>query len=438
MNIKGKKVKYYTLGCKLNFSETSTIGRELAKYGIEKADETEVADIIVVNTCSVTDQADKKCRQAIKKMINRNPGAYVIVVGCYAQLKPDEVAAIEGVNIVLSAKDKFNVEKYLEHIDDDILGETQPCEIKEIKNFHTSYSLGDRTRCFLKVQDGCDYFCTYCTIPYARGKSRNMSIDEVVTEVNYLADKDIKEVALTGINTGDFGKSTGESFIDLVKALDKVEKIERFRISSVEPNLLSDDVIEFVASSNKFAPHFHIPLQSGSDEVLKLMRRRYDTALFAHRIEKVKELMPDAFIGVDVIVGMRGETEELFNEAYDFIDGLDVNQLHVFPYSERAGTKALEIDYVVPVDVRRQRAKKLIDLSKKKLHDYYQKFTGRKVSVLFEEGQSKDFMSGFSEQYIRVEHKYDAELVNKVVEVELTGLLDQEEGKTLAQGCVVL
>lgn len=437
MNIKGKKVKYYTLGCKLNFSETSTIGRELAKYGVEKAEESEIADIIVVNTCSVTDQADKKCRQAIKKMINRNPGAYVVVVGCYAQLKPDEVAAIEGVNIVLSAKDKFNVEKYLEHLDDKIEGETHPCEIKEINSFHTSYSLGDRTRCFLKVQDGCDYFCTYCTIPYARGRSRNMSIEETLKEVNEIADRNIKEIVLTGINTGDFGKSTGESFIDLLKALDKVEKIERFRISSVEPNLLSDEVIEFVASSNKFAPHFHIPLQSGSDDVLKLMRRRYDTALFAHRIEKIKELMPDAFIGVDVIVGMRGETEELFNEAYDFIKGLDVSQLHVFPYSERAGTKALDIDYIVPVDVRRQRAKKLIELSDNRLHDFYERFTGKRIKVLFEEGQSKDVMSGFSEQYIRVEHKYDAELVNKVVEVELTGLIDQEEGKTLAQGCKV-
>jgi len=413
MMIKGKKVVYYTLGCKLNFSETSTIGRELAKYGVEKAENGEIADIIVVNTCSVTDQADKKCRQAIKKLIKRNPGAYVIVVGCYAQLKPDEVASIEGVNIVLSAKDKFNVEKYIEHLDENIYGETHPCEIKEIKNFHTSYSLGDRTRCFLKVQDGCDYFCTYCTIPYARGRSRNMSIEETVKEVNYIADRNIKEIVITGINTGDFGKSTGESFIDLIKALDEVEKIGRFRISSVEPNLLSDEIIEFVASSKKFAPHFHIPLQSGSDEVLKLMRRRYDTALFAHRIEKIKELMPDAFIGVDVIVGMRGETEEYFNEAYEFIKGLDVSQLHVFPYSERAGTKALELDYIVPIDVRRHRAKKLIGLSENKLSEFYKKFTGKRVKVLFEEGHSSEFMSGFSENYIRAEHKYEPELVNK-------------------------
>jgi threonylcarbamoyladenosine tRNA methylthiotransferase MtaB len=440
MMIKGKKVVFYTLGCKLNFSETSTIGRELAKHGVVKAQDGEIADIIVVNTCSVTDQADKKCRQAIKKLINRNPGAYVIVVGCYAQLKPDEVASIEGVNIVLSAKDKFNVEKYLEHLDDKILGETHPCEIKEIKNFHTSYSLGDRTRCFLKVQDGCDYFCTYCTIPYARGRSRNMSIEETVKEVNEIADRNIKEIVLTGINTGDFGKSTGESFIDLIKALDEVEKIERFRISSVEPNLLSDEVIEFVASSKKFAPHFHIPLQSGSDEVLKLMRRRYDTALFAHRIEKIKELMPDAFIGVDVIVGMRGETEEYFNDAFEFIKGLDVSQLHVFPYSERAGTKALDIDYVVPIHERKLRAKKLIELSENKLSEFYERFTGKKVKVLFEEGNNKEFMSGFSENYIRVEHKFDPELVNKVVEVELTGLKAEHDGDNhpCVQNCTVL
>ncbi len=440
MMIKGKKVVYYTLGCKLNFSETSTIARELAKYGVVKANEGEIADIIVVNTCSVTDQADKKCRQAIKKLINRNPGAYVIVVGCYAQLKPDEVASIKGVNIVLSAKDKFNVEKYLQHIDEKIFGETHPCEINEIKSFHTSYSLGDRTRCFLKVQDGCDYFCTYCTIPYARGRSRNMSIEEAVKEVNEIADRNIKEIVLTGINTGDFGKSTGESFIDLIKALDEVEKIERFRISSIEPNLLSDEIIEFVASSKKFAPHFHIPLQSGSDEVLKLMKRRYDTALFAHRIEKIKELMPDAFIGVDVIVGMRGETEEYFNDAYEFIKGLDVSQLHVFPYSERAGTKALELDYVVPVDVRRQRAKKLIEHSDVKLSRFYKKFTGKRAKVLFEEGNSKEFMSGFSENYIRVEHKYDSDLVNKVVEVELTGVKSEHDGDNhiCVQNCMVL
>lgn len=419
--IEGKKVLFYTLGCKLNFSETSSIGRQLKDYGVEKVVEGEIADIIVVNTCSVTDQADKKCRQVIRKLIKQNPGAYVIVVGCYAQLKPDEVSAIEGVDLVLSVKDKFNVEKYIEHIKNNI-DETLPCDIKEVTDFHTSYSLGDRTRCFLKVQDGCDYFCSYCTIPYARGKSRNMSIQKTIDEVNLIASKGIKEIVITGINTGDFGKSTGESFFDLIKQLDELDAIERYRISSIEPNLLTDEIVEWVSKSKKFTPHFHIPLQAGTNEVLALMGRRYTTETFAHRIDTIKKFMPNAFIGIDVIAGMMGETPELFARAKDFIQGLDFQQLHVFPYSERKGTKALDIEYVVPMGERRERAHILGNLSEQRLKAFYEKNIGQQVKVLFEEGNANGYMSGFSENYLRVEMPYNEELVNRIVEVKLKGI----------------
>ena len=421
--IEGKKVLFYTLGCKLNFSETSSIGRQLKEFGVEKVEEGEIADIIVVNTCSVTDQADKKCRQTIKKLAKRNPGAYVIVVGCYAQLKPEEVSAIEGVDLVLSVKDKFNVQKYVEHIESRI-DETLPCDIKDVADFHTSYSLGDRTRCFLKVQDGCDYFCTYCTIPYARGKSRNMSIEKTIDEVNSIAARGIKEIVITGINTGDFGKSTGESFFDLIKKLDELEGIERYRISSIEPNLLTDEIIEWVSKSKKFTPHFHIPLQAGSNEVLALMQRRYTTELFAHRVETIKKFMPNAFIGIDVIAGMMGETPELFEKSKEFIESLDFQQLHVFPYSERRGTKALEIDYVVPVGERRERGRELGELSEQRLKAFYEKYIGQKVKVLFEEDHNKDIMAGFSENYIRVEMPYQSDLINTIAEVELIGISD--------------
>jgi len=416
--IEGKKVLFYTLGCKLNFSETSSIGRQLKEFGVEKVSEGEIADIIVVNTCSVTDQADKKCRQIIKKLIKRNPGAYVIVVGCYAQLKPEEVSAIDGVDLVLSVKDKFDVQKYVEHIESNI-DETLPCDIKEVADFHTSYSLGDRTRCFLKVQDGCDYFCSYCTIPYARGKSRNMSIAKTVDEVKLIASRGVKEIVITGINTGDFGKSTGETFFDLIKQLDTLEGIERYRISSIEPNLLSDEIIEWVSKSKKFTPHFHIPLQAGTNEVLALMQRRYTTELFAHRVATIKKFMPDAFIGVDVIAGMRGETPELFQKAKEFIEGLDFQQLHVFPYSERRGTKALDIEYIVPVGERRERGHVLGELSEQRHKEFYEKHLGDTVKVLFEEGHNTDTMSGFSENYIRVEMPYNQELVNTLVDVKL-------------------
>jgi len=423
MMIEGKKVLFYTLGCKLNFSETSSIGRQLKEFGVEKVEEGEIADIIVVNTCSVTDQADKKCRQTIKKLAKRNPGAYVIVVGCYAQLKPEEVSAIEGVDLVLSVKDKFNVQKYVEHIESRI-DETLPCDIKDVADFHTSYSLGDRTRCFLKVQDGCDYFCTYCTIPYARGKSRNMSIEKTIDEVNSIAARGIKEIVITGINTGDFGKSTGESFFDLIKKLDELEGIERYRISSIEPNLLTDEIIEWVSKSKKFTPHFHIPLQAGSNEVLALMQRRYTTELFAHRVETIKKFMPNAFIGIDVIAGMMGETPELFEKSKEFIESLDFQQLHVFPYSERRGTKALEIDYVVPVGERRERGRELGELSEQRLKAFYEKYIGQKVKVLFEEDHNKDIMAGFSENYIRVEMPYQSDLINTIAEVKLIGISD--------------
>lgn len=428
--IEGKKVLFYTLGCKLNFSETSSIGRQLKEHGVEKVSQGEIADIIVVNTCSVTDHADKKCRQVIKKLAKRNPGAYVIVVGCYAQLKPDEVAAVEGVDLVLSVKDKFNVDKYIEHIENRV-DEALPCDIKDINDFHTSYSLGDRTRCFLKVQDGCDYFCTYCTIPFARGKSRNMSIHKTINEVKSIASKGIKEIVITGINTGDFGKSTGETFFDLIKELDKLEGIERYRISSIEPNLLSDEIIQWVSKSQKFTPHFHIPLQAGTDEVLALMHRRYTTELFAHRVATIKKYMPNAFIGIDVIVGMMGETAELFEQSKAFIESLDFQQLHVFPYSERRGTKALEIEYVVPVGERRERGRILGELSESRTKAFYEKYIGQTLKILFEEEHNKDVMSGFSDNYLRVEMPYDHKLVNTLVNVKIVSL--SENGNLIGE-----
>ena len=333
-----KTAVYYTLGCKLNFSETSTIGKILREAGVRTARKGEKADICVVNTCSVTEMADKKCRQAIHRLVKQHPGAFVVVTGCYAQLKPGDVAKIDGVDVVLGAEQKGELLQYLGDLQKHEKGEAITTTTKDIRSFSPSCSRGDRTRFFLKVQDGCDYFCSYCTIPFARGRSRNGTIASMVEQARQAAAEGGKEIVLTGVNIGDFGKTTGESFFDLVKALDQVEGIERYRISSIEPNLLTDAIIEFVSHSRSFMPHFHIPLQSGCDEVLQLMRRRYDTALFASKVRKIKEVMPDAFIGVDVIVGTRGETEEYFEEAYQFIAGLDVTQLHVFSYSERPGT----------------------------------------------------------------------------------------------------
>lgn len=405
-----KKAVYYTLGCKLNFAETSTVGAELKARGVRTARKGEIADICVVNTCSVTEVADSKCRQAIHRLVRNHPGAIVVVTGCYAQLKPEQVSAMEGVDLVLGSNEKGQiVDAILERIhmmpEERKLAahEHRTVRTADIRNFMPSCSCGDRTRYFLKVQDGCDYFCTYCTIPFARGRSRNGSIELLVSQAREAAMAGAKEIVITGVNIGDFGKTTGESFLDLLKALDAVESIERYRISSIEPNLLTDEVLQFCAQSRAFMPHFHIPLQSGSDEVLRLMRRKYDTALFRSKVERVLELMPDAFIGVDTIVGTRGETEELFQEAYDYMASLPVAQYHVFPYSERPGTKALEIPHKVRPEEKKERSQKILDLSERITHDFYNRYIGKVRPVLLEHSKSKRTMHGFTDNYIRVE-----------------------------------
>ena len=421
-----KKAVYYTLGCKLNFSETSTIGKILKEAGVRTARKGEVADICIVNTCSVTEVADKKCRQVIHRLAKENPGAFIVVTGCYAQLKPGQVADIEGVDLVLGAEQKGDLIKYLGDMQKREHGEAVTTASKDIRKFSPSCERGDRTRYFLKVQDGCDYFCSYCTIPFARGRSRNGSIADIVKQAEEVAAEGGKEIVITGVNTGDFGKSTGENFFDLVKALDEVEGIERYRISSIEPNLLTDEIIEFVSKSKRFMPHFHIPLQSGCDEVLKLMRRRYDTALFAEKIQNIKSLMPDAFIGVDVIVGTRGETEEYFEKAYQFIKGLDVTQLHVFSYSERPGTQALKIDHVVSPDEKHERSQRLLAISDEKTKAFYRKHIGREMKVLMEHSKEGVPMHGFTDNYIRVELKRDNELDNRIITVRLEGFNEDE------------
>lgn len=412
-----KKAAYFTLGCKLNFSETSTFGKMLADLGVHVAEEGEVADICLVNTCSVTEVADHKCRQAIHRLVRNNPGAFVVVTGCYAQLESESVSKIDGVDLVLGSDEKANLIQFLSdawtskesaaETDEDgkaeSLHEFHSVKTKMIKSFAPSCSRGNRTRYFLKVQDGCDYYCTYCTIPYARGNSRNPTIASLVAQAEEAAREGGKEIVLTGVNIGDFGKTTGESFLDLCKALDKVEGIERYRISSMEPDLLSDELIEFCSQSRAFMPHFHVPLQSGSDEVLKLMHRRYDKALFAHKIELIKQKMPDAFIGVDVMVGCRGETPECFEECYEFLDGVDVTQLHVFPYSERPGTAALRIPYVVDDAEKKVRSKRLLDLSEQKRINFYARYIGTEQEVLFEKATRGKAMHGFTANYIRVE-----------------------------------
>lgn len=423
-----KIAAYYTLGCKLNFAETSTIGKTLAAQGVRKARPGEKADICIVNTCSVTELADKKCRQAIRRIGKQHPGAFIVVTGCYAQLKPEEVSHIEGVDLVLGAEQKLDILLYLDDLKKKEEGGTVVASpSKDIRSFSPSCSADDRTRHFLKVQDGCDYFCSYCTIPFARGRSRNGTIVSMVKQAEEVAAKGGKEIVLTGVNIGDFGKSTGETFIDLIRALDEVEGIVRYRISSIEPNLITDEAIDFVANSKRFAPHFHIPLQSGSDAVLKLMRRRYDTALFRHKIEKIKAVMPHAFIGVDVIVGTRGETDEYFEEARNFIDSLDVTQLHVFSYSERPGTQALKINYIVDPKTKHARSQQLLDISDRKLHAFYEAHIGQKANVLFEQTRKGGMMHGFTENYIKVEIPYDHTLVNETREVILG---DWNEDKT--------
>lgn len=414
-----KKAVYYTLGCKLNFSETSTIAKMLKEAGVRTVRKGEKADICVVNTCSVTETADKKCRQAIHKLVKEHPGAFVIVTGCYAQLKPGQVADIEGVDLVLGAEQKGRLFDYLGTLEKKEKGVAHASATTDIRTFSPSCSRGDRTRYFLKVQDGCDYFCSYCTIPFARGRSRNGSIDELVEQARKVAAEGGKEIVLTGVNIGDFGKTTGETFFDLVKALDRVEGIERYRISSIEPNLLTDEIIEYVARSRAFMPHFHIPLQSGSDEVLKLMRRRYDTSLFAAKIAKIRSVIPDAFIGVDVIVGTRGETPEFFEDAYRFIDSLDVTQLHVFSYSERPGTQALKIDYVVTPEEKHARSQRLLALSEEKTRAFYARHRGQEAVVLLEKPKPGMPMHGFTANYIRVETEAHPDWDNRLVRVQL-------------------
>ncbi|MDH6306632.1 threonylcarbamoyladenosine tRNA methylthiotransferase MtaB [Parabacteroides sp. PF5-5] len=426
-----KTAAYYTLGCKLNFAETSTIGKVLAEQGVRKARAGEKADICVVNTCSVTELADKKCRQAIRRISKQHPGAFVVVTGCYAQLKPEEVAHIEGVDLVLGAEQKLDILSYLENLNKkQEAGAIVASATKDIRTFAPSCSSDDRTRHFLKVQDGCDYFCTYCTIPFARGRSRNGTIASLVEQAKEVAAQGGKEIVLTGVNIGDFGKSTGETFVDLVRALDEVEGIVRYRISSIEPNLITDEVIDFVANSKRFAPHFHIPLQSGSDEVLKLMKRKYDTALFRYKVDKIKSVMPHAFIGVDVIVGTRGETDELFEEAQTFIEGLDISQLHVFSYSERPGTQALKIAHSVDPKVKHTRSKQLLDISDRKLHAFYESFIGQSADVLFEHTRHGGMMHGFTANYVKVETAYNASLINKPQKVLLAGWNDEQTALT--------
>ncbi len=427
-----KKAAYYTLGCKLNFSETSTFGQMLSELGVTPAGDGEKADLCIINTCSVTEVADHKCRQAIHRMVRQNPGAFVAVTGCYAQLESERVSKIDGVDLVLGSNEKADLIQFLSDawtekesgldmsgdVPHDAMHRFFSVKTKNIKSFAPSCSRGNRTRYFLKVQDGCDYYCTYCTIPYARGNSRNPTIASLVAQAEQAARDGGKEIVLTGVNIGDFGKTTGESFIDLVKALDNVDGIERYRISSMEPDLLTDELIDYCAKSRAFMPHFHVPLQSGSDEVLRLMHRRYDKALFARKIALIKECMPDAFIGVDVMVGCRGETPECFDECYDFLHESDVTQLHVFPYSERPGTAALRIPYVVADADKKKRSKRLLDLSERKRIDFYAKYKGTEQEVLFEKASRGRAMHGFTRNYVRVElsprdarEEYDNQLI---------------------------
>lgn len=417
--IQYKKVAFYTLGCKLNFSETSTIARSFEDAGYAKVDFDETPDIFVINTCSVTENADKKCVQLVKKAKKVNPDSYIVIIGCYAQLKPEEIAKIYGVNMVLGANEKFDIVHHIEK-SQDLEGVTIAYgKIKEVQDFKPSFSYGDRTRSFLKIQDGCDYFCTFCTIPLARGKSRNTTIAETVIEANKVAATEVKEIVLTGVNIGDFGQGGEEDFFGLIKELDKVEGIERFRISSIEPNLLNNEIIDFCLKDSKhFVPHFHIPLQSGSDELLQKMRRKYLVATYTDRVEQIKRIAPDACIGVDVIVGFPGETEEGFLETYNYLNALDISYLHVFTYSERANTTANKMDEVVPMHIRKERSKMLRILSEKKKHAFYESQVGKSGVVLWESQNDNGYINGFTENYIKVKHPYDASLENKIQKVK--------------------
>ena len=424
-----KIAAYYTLGCKLNFAETSTIGKELALHGIRKARNGETADICVVNTCSVTALADKKCRQLIRHIHKIHPNAFIIATGCYAQLKPDEVLKIEGVDLVLGHAQKADIIHFLTQAQSSQII-TSPTQ--EMEAFVPSCSASDRTRHFLKVQDGCDYYCSYCTIPYARGRSRNGTINDLVAQAQQVADAGGKEIVLTGVNIGDFGKSTQNTFIELLRALDQVEGIVRYRISSIEPNLVTDEIIDFVASNRRFAPHFHIPLQSGSDDMLRLMRRKYDTALFRQKIETIKTRLPNSFIGVDVIVGTRGETDDYFQDSFAFIQSLPVSQLHVFTYSERPGTQALAINPIVSPTTKQSRSKQLLDLSNQKWIDFYESQIGKTANVLFEHSRKGKNMVGFTGNYIKTEATYNPAMINRMTNVRLTGWNKEKNALTVS------
>ncbi|MDB5132665.1 MAG: mtaB [Mucilaginibacter sp.] len=418
-----KKVAFYTLGCKLNYSETSTIGRLFNKAGFDTVDFTDTPDVYVINTCSVTDNADKKCKKVVNEALKISPNAYVTIVGCYAQLKPKEIAEIPGVDMVLGAAEKFQIVDYITDLTKNPKALVYNQPVSEAKQFIAGYSFGDRTRTFLKVQDGCDYSCTFCTIPLARGSSRSDTIEHVVEQAEQIAASGVKEIVLTGVNLGDFGIREGQrhdKFFDLVRALDNVEGINRIRISSIEPNLLSDEIIEFVAGSKRFVPHFHIPLQSGSDKILGLMRRRYKRELYAARVVKIKQLMPDCCIGVDVIVGFPGETREDFIDTYNFLNDLDISYLHVFTYSERENTPASEMSDVVPGSTRAERSKMLHILSEKKRRAFYESQLNKTDEVLFEGDIKEGFMHGFTRNYVKVRAKYDPVLVNELKAVYLT------------------
>ncbi len=425
MNTK-KNVAFYTLGCKLNFSETSTIARNFENEGFKRVDFEETADIYVINTCSVTDNADKRFKSIVKNALKKNSEAFLIAVGCYAQLKPEELAAVDGVDLVLGATEKFNVTSYINDLTKNNVGEVHSCEISEADFYVGSYSIGDRTRAFLKVQDGCDYKCTYCTIPLARGISRSDTLENVIHNAKEISSKGIKEIVLTGVNIGDYGKGEfgnkkhEHTFLELVKKLDNVEGIHRLRISSIEPNLLKDETIEFVSKSKSFVPHFHIPLQSGSDELLKKMKRRYLVQTYTNRVSKIKEVMPNACIGVDVIVGFPGETDELFLETYNYLNEMEISYLHVFTYSERPNTEAVKLDGVVPKKIRAKRSKMLRGLSAKKRRSFYESQLGKTAKVLFENENKEGFINGFTENYVKVKTPWNPELVNTLHTISLT------------------
>lgn len=421
-----KKVAFYTLGCKLNFSETSTIARSFVNEGFERVEFEQKADIYVINTCSVTDNADKRFKTIVKSALKKNEDAFLIAVGCYAQLKPEELAAVNGVDLVLGATEKFNVTSYINDLTKNNVGEVHSCEISDADFYVGSYSIGDRTRAFLKVQDGCDYKCTYCTIPLARGISRSDTLENVLKNAKEISEKGIKEIVLTGVNIGDYGKGEfgnkkhEHTFLELVQELDKVEGIHRLRISSIEPNLLKDETIDFVANSDNFVPHFHIPLQSGSDNLLKKMKRRYLRKVYTNRISRIKETMPDSCIGVDVIVGFPGETDEHFLETYNYLNNLDISYLHVFTYSERANTEAVLMDGVVPKNIRSKRSKMLRGLSAKKKRAFYESQIGNTLTVLFESENKEGYIHGFTENYVKVKTPWNPDLVNTLHEVALT------------------